>query len=59
MSQAYTLKNVKREICTLVLPSTHAARLKLIALRTGVPRNLVAALAVDEYLERHYPERRG
>ncbi len=58
MSPTYTLRNVKREICTLILPSTHSRRLKVVALRTGVPRNAIAALAVDEYLERHYPERR-
>ena len=56
MSQVYTLKEVKRQVCTMLLPAVHLDRVKEISLRTGIPRNTIAALALDEYLQRHYPE---
>ncbi len=57
MPQPYTVKNLERAACTMVLPRQHMEKLKLISLRTGIPRNTIAALALDEYLARHYPER--
>ncbi len=57
MSGVYTLKNVKKQVCTMTLPAMHLQRVGEISLRTGIPRNTIAALALDEYLDRHYPER--
>ncbi len=54
MPQAYTLKEVKRQVCTMLLPVVHLERVKEISLRTGIPRNTIAALALDEFLQRHY-----
>jgi hypothetical protein len=55
MAQAYSLKEVKRQICTMQLPATHLEQIKEISERTGIPRNTLAALALDEFLQRHYP----
>jgi hypothetical protein len=40
----------------MLLPAVHLERVKEISLRTGIPRNTIAALALDEYLQRHYPD---
>ena len=54
MSTLYTLKDVKRQACTMLLPTAHLEQMKVISLRTGIPRNTLTALALDEYLQRHY-----
>jgi len=59
MSTVYTLKDVKRHACTMLLPMAHLEQMKAISLRTGIPRNTLTALALDEYLQRHYPARSG
>lgn len=51
----YTLKNIRRLACTMLLPAHHLERVDEISLRTGIPRNTITALALDEYLQRHYP----
>ena len=50
----YTIKNVEKSACTMLLPKQLMDGIRAISKRTGVPANTITALALDEYLTRHY-----
>lgn len=56
MSSTFAFQDVKRGACTMILPASQLQRLEEVKQRTGIPRNTIAALALDEYFQRHYPE---
>jgi predicted transcriptional regulator len=44
---------------TLVGPQAILGKLREMSERLGVSRHVLAALAIDEYVRRHYSEERG
>jgi hypothetical protein len=44
---------------TLVGPRTILGKLREVSERLGISRHVLAALAIDEYVRRHYPDERG
>jgi hypothetical protein len=50
-----TSKRVREGVCTLILPVPQISKLAEVKARTGVSLNTIAALALDEYFQRHYP----